>query len=91
MAVERVEVLFENICVRIERILSFGVVSPQEYWYDQDMVEMVFVLKGSGIIELADKEISLKADDYYLIQPHVKHRVKYTSEDCVWLCVYVKK
>lgn len=45
---ELVEVLTENKHVRIERIISTGHASPDDFWYDQDEHEWVVVLKGEA-------------------------------------------
>lgn len=42
---ELVEVLLEAATIRIERIVSHGHASPDDFWYDQDESERVVVLK----------------------------------------------
>ena len=48
---EKTDVLFENLHVRIERIVSSGQVSPEGFWYEQDEDEWVTVLQGEGRIQ----------------------------------------
>jgi cupin 2 domain-containing protein len=76
--------------VRIEKIVSNGQKSPENFWYDQEENEFVMVLKGHAIVEFEDREVELKEGDAYNIDAHVKHRVKYThkSQPTVWLAVF---
>lgn len=88
---EKVEILFENEKVRIERIESFGEASPKGFFYDQDEGEWVTLLNGSAELEVEGKPLSLKKGEHYFLKAHTLHRVEQTSEDCVWLCVFVKE
>ena len=90
------EELFETICsteyVKIERIISKGHSSPDEFWYDQDWNEFVLVVKGSaGLrIEGQDDIVALNAGDYLNIGTHVRHRVEWTDLSCetIWLEIH---
>ncbi|WP_288862323.1 cupin [uncultured Sneathia sp.] len=73
--------------VRIERIYSNNASTD---WMVQDIDELVYLLNGSAILEYTDKEISLVKDSFEYIKKGVRHRVKSTSEDCIWLCVFIK-
>lgn len=73
--------------VRIERIYSNN---ASTYWMVQDIDELVYLLNGSAILEYTDKEIPLVKDSFEYIKKGVRHRVKSTSEDCIWLCVFIK-
>ena len=80
------EELFDTIVqsdnVRIEKIISDGHTSPQNFWYDQVQNEFVLLLQGSAIIEFEnDKSIELKVGDYQIISAHQKHRVSYTDKN----------
>ena len=71
---------------RIERIVSSGQTSD---WYDQTEDEWVCVLKGEGELTYADGSCQrLRAGDTAYLPAHVRHRVSYTSDPCVWLCVF---
>ena len=75
--------------LKLERILSFGAVTPDGEWYDQAWDEWVIVLLGEGALKLEDgTEITLLGGDYLLIPAHTRHRVTYTSPDCVWLALH---
>ena len=74
----------------IQRIVSFGFVSPPGFWYDQDDWEYVIVLQGSAELETETEKIPMNPGDWVIIPEHERHRVSYTSSEppCVWLAVY---
>jgi cupin 2 domain-containing protein len=77
--------------VRIERIVSLGHSSPNNFWYDQKGDEFVILLSGGATIEFEDsKTVDLEPGDYLLIPAHTKHRVLSTDsdEESVWLAVH---
>jgi len=83
--------LFANPSVKIERIVSRSHASPPGFWYDQDEDEWVIVLKGRAILEFERGEaVSLQEGDYLAIPKHIKHRVRETSEETLWLAVHAK-
>jgi cupin 2 domain-containing protein len=90
------EEFFETICttanVVIERIVSRGHASPEDFWYDQDRSEFILVVQGSAGLKIEGHEetMVLKAGDYLNIGAHVKHRVEWTDPDCdtIWLAVH---
>jgi cupin 2 domain-containing protein len=82
--------LFEERGVRIERIVSCSHSSPADFWYDQSHDEWVILLRGDVTLEFADGElVKLTEGDYLAIPPHVKHRVRETAPETVWLAVHV--
>ena len=90
---ELIEVLTENRHVRIERIVSTGHSSPDDFWYDQDEHEWVIVLKGAALLVFDDGEsVRMKPGDHILIPAHRNHRVEWTSprEPTVWLAIFYK-
>jgi cupin 2 domain-containing protein len=86
---ELVQTLLRAGDVRIERIISHGHASPQDFWYDQPQHEWVIVLKGAARLQFEDKLIEMKPGDYINIAAHEKHRVDWTTPDepTVWLGV----
>ena len=80
--------------IRIERIVSEGDISPENFWYDQDEWEWVTVLQGSATLEFKSEreKISMTAGDWIFISAHEQHRVIFTSSkpSCVWLAVFGK-
>lgn len=90
---EIVERLAGNGTVHIERIVSHGQASPEDFWYDQDEAEFVLVLAGAARLEFAAGEVlSLGPGDFADIAPHRRHRVAWADPDrpTVWLAVFYK-
>jgi len=77
----------------IERIVSTGQTSPQEFWYDQDLTEWVLVLSGAARIQMEGEEEprQLTTGDYLCIPPHKKHRVVWTDPErpTIWLVIHL--
>ncbi len=87
------ETIFERKDVRIERIISTGQSSPENFWYDQEENEFVALLKGSAQIKfIGGKIFDLKEGDWLLIPARVKHRVEKTDKKTptVWLAFFFK-
>jgi cupin 2 domain-containing protein len=89
---EAIDVLVETENVRIERIVSRGQASPEDFWYDQDRNEWVALLSGKAAL-LLDGEpeaVVLDPGDHIVIPAHRKHRVLWTDRerDTVWLAVF---
>ena len=91
---ELTEVLVDSSSARIERIVSTGHSSPDDFWYDQDEHEWVIVLKGEAKLVFADDPsvVKLNVGDHVQIAAHRKHRVDWTSseEPTVWLAVFYR-
>ena len=73
---ELIQTVNSSGSIRIERILSQGHKSADNFWYDQAENEWIIVLAGSAILEFEAKEIKLGKGDYLLIPAQQKHRVK---------------
>jgi len=87
------EELFEKLAqgsgILIERIVSYGHKTPDDYWYVQEKDEWVILLQGEAVILFDDgTDINLKSGDYVLIPKHKRHRVEKTSFPCIWLAVH---
>ena len=85
------ETIIESESVKIEKIISKGQTSPENFWYDQDKNEWVVVLKGSASLQFEKEEIiKLSAGDYINIPAHKKHRVGWTDtgKETIWLAVF---
>lgn len=90
---ELIDTIFKYESVRIERIISKGHSSPENFWYNQDENEWVIVLEGKAIIKYEDESTdTLCKGDYLFIPAHKKHRVEWTSTDelTIWLAVFLK-
>ena len=88
---EQFRTVFASSNVEIEQIASFGAPTPEGEWYDQDWNEWVLVVKGTAELAFTDRPAAmLEQGDYLLLEKHVRHRVSYASEDCIWLAVHIK-
>jgi cupin 2 domain-containing protein len=80
--------------VRIERIVSFGQASPEDFWYDQNENEWVLLLEGSADVCLEGESslVRLGPGDYLNIPAGCRHRVEKTAANgrTVWLAVFYK-
>jgi cupin 2 domain-containing protein len=75
----------------IERIVSWGDVTPEGSWYDQDHDEWAVVVQGYGVLEdETGGQIKLGPGDSHFLPAHMKHRVAATSHEppCIWLSVH---
>jgi cupin 2 domain-containing protein len=89
------EEYFEDIITgndfKLERIISEGHSSPEDFWYDQDKNEFVFLVSGSAELVYDDgQKFSLKEGDYLVIPAHQKHRVEKTDsrQKTYWLALH---
>ncbi len=89
---ELFELLIQSKNVKIERIISSGQTSPEDFWYDQENDEFVVILSGEAriSIEYESTERHLYPGDFIHIPAHVRHRVTYTDPkgETVWLAVH---
>ncbi len=92
-AKEITTVVWEDARIRIEKIVSFGHVTPENNVYCQKEAEWVSVLMGRGILYFpdTDRKTILEAGDHMMILPGIRHSVIYTSKPCIWLCVFEKQ
>ena len=82
--------IFKDEKIKIEKIVSKGQKSPQDFWYEQEKNEFVLVIEGFAIVEFEDFEVELKKGDCLNIKAYQKHRVKFTSldETTIWFTVF---
>lgn len=81
------EKIYEDESLKIIRTMSLNQVTG---FYDQDELEIVFLLKGKAQIEYDDgKTLDLIEGDSLVIRPHEIHRVSW-QEEAVWLCIFKK-
>ena len=75
---------------KIEKIVSNGQKSPDNFWYEQEKSEYILLLSGYAILEFEDFEIELFKGDCLNIEAFKKHRVKFTSldEPTIWFAVF---
>jgi len=87
------ETLVESKNIKIERIISHGQSSPEDYWYDQEENEWVILLKGNAKLQFKNGDIiELLPGEFINIPAHTKHRVEWTEPDVstIWLAVFYK-
>ena len=79
--------IFKNETIKIEKIVSNGQTSPENFWYEQEKSEFILLLEGFAILEFENREVELKKGDCLNIEAFEKHRVKFTSldEPTVWV------
>jgi cupin 2 domain-containing protein len=88
---ETFHTLLESPHARLEHIISHGQSSPPDFWYDQAEVEWVLLLRGEATLEFADGGmVELTSGSHLTIPKHVRHRVHRTSEDAIWLALFLK-
>lgn len=76
---------------RIERIVSNGHISPDNFWYDQDEHEWVLLLEGEATIEWADGQpLHRNQGDALNLPAHPRHRVTFTLRPAIWLAVFYR-
>ena len=82
--------ILKNETIKIEKIVSNGQTSPENFWYEQEKSEFVLLLEGYAILEFENREVELKKGDCLNIKAMEKHRVKFTSldEPTVWFAVF---
>ena len=88
---EAFEDLLRGQGLRVERIVSHGHASSQDFWYQQVEAEWVMVLRGAARVEFEGGTVHrMGPGDYVLIPPQVRHRVDWTDPDTptVWLAIH---
>ena len=89
---ELTEILLSRQGLRIERIVSRGHASPEDFWYDQAEDEWILLLAGSAGLQFGDEAETrtLRPGDHLHIPAHRRHRVAWTAADTdtVWLAVF---
>ena len=75
--------------LRIERIISQGQASPEDFWCDQNEHEFVVLLQGAARLRFEEGEIEMKPGDFIDIQAHQRHRVEWTdpNQPTIWLAI----
>jgi len=86
---EQFNILLQTPHLRLEQIVSYGTISDEDFWYDQDKTEWVLLAKGEAMLEFCEgKVVSLHAGDHLEISAHQKHRVASCSQDAIWLALH---
>lgn len=88
---ELLEEIISGSGFNLERIISDGQSSPENFWYDQEMNEFVMVVSGSAELLYDDgRRFQLRSGDYLIIPAHQKHRVEWTNKNqkTIWLALH---
>ncbi len=81
------EKIYEDDSLKIIRTMSLNQVTG---FYDQEELEIVFLLRGKAQIEYEyGRRLDLREGDSLVIKPHEVHRVSW-QEEAVWLCIFKK-
>ena len=90
---EMSETLITAHGIRLQRIISFGQVSPEGFWYDQKEAEWVMLLTGRARLVIAGEagERILAPGAPVYLPAHCRHRVEWTDPDhpTVWLALFI--
>ena len=87
------EQLLANSHIKVERIVSKGHSSPNDFWYDQKQDEWVLLLKGAAIVQVEGRnEQHLKPGSFLNLPAHTRHRVSWTQpeSETIWLAIHYK-
>lgn len=77
--------------LRIERIVSYGHASPDNFWYDQDKNEWVLLVQGAArLLFEGEESVKMIAGSFIDIPAHKRHRVEMTDsgKPTIWLAVH---
>lgn len=88
---ECIEDLISTGNFKLEKIVSQGHSSPDNFWYNQDTNEFVLLVSGSAQLEFENEpSVQLKPGDYLIIPSHKKHRVSKTEQNqkTFWLALH---
>ncbi|MBN2290773.1 MAG: cupin domain-containing protein [Pirellulales bacterium] len=84
--------LFDAPGLRIERIVSWGQCSEEDFWYDQNQDEWVLLIEGSAAVlfEGETEPVELSPGSFLQIPARRRHRVVRTDAErqTVWLAVH---
>ncbi len=78
---------------RIERIVSYGQISPEGFWFDQAWDEWILLTQGSAELDVEGQIVKLIPGDHLPIRAGQKHRVTYTDQNqpTVWLAIHLNE
>ena len=84
---ESFETLLKHKNITIQKILSKDL--QQGEWYEQNDDEWVVLLEGNAILEYETQGQKLEAGEALFIPKGLRHRVKETSDNALWLAVHI--
>lgn len=84
---ERFDTLLSHRGLVIERIVSTTKIASQQYVQEQD--EWVALLQGEALLDVAGREVPLRAGDYLFLPSRTPHTVLRVSDGAMWLAVHL--
>ena len=77
---------------RIERIVSFGQVTPPDHPFLQEWDEWVLILQGAARVMMNGREFALTPGEHLFIPAHAPHWVTFTQPESptVWLAIHFR-
>ncbi|MBK2094699.1 cupin domain-containing protein [Francisella philomiragia] len=81
--------LLKNDNIHIEKIISYGQVTPIDEPYIQSHDEWVVVLKGMAKLRLDNNDYILDEGEHLFIPKNTKHWVTYTENPIIWLALHL--
>ncbi|MBK2257717.1 cupin domain-containing protein [Francisella philomiragia] len=81
--------LLKNDNTHIEKIISYGQVTPIDEPYIQSHDEWVVVLKGMAKLRLDNNDYILDEGEHLFIPKNTKHWVTYTQNPTIWLALHL--
>lgn len=84
---ERFDTLLSHQGLVIERIVSTSRIASQEYVQEQD--EWVVLLTGDALLQVAGRQVALRAGDYLFLPAGTPHTVQRVSDGAMWLAVHL--
>ncbi len=81
--------LLKNDNIHIEKIISYGQVTPIDEPYIQSHDEWVVVLKGMAKLRLDNNDYILDEGEHLFIPKNTKHWVTYTENPTIWLALHL--
>ncbi len=83
---EIIKELYNDNNTKIEIIYSNN--ASTDYMVS-DLDEYVFLIEGCATLEFKENDIFLERGNYFLIPKNTTHRVKNTSDNAIWLTIYL--
>ena len=84
---ERFDTLLSHQGLVIERIVSTSKIESRQYAQEQD--EWVVLLTGDAVLDVAGREVALRAGDYLFLPARTPHTVLRVSDGAMWLAVHL--
>ena len=89
---ELIQVLLSTSAIRIERIISQGHASPEDFWYDQESDEWVLLVQGAARLRFeAEESIEMTTGSFVNIPAHKRHRIEWTdpAQTTIWYAMLI--